>query len=160
MFCQCCKLFTCQAVWRVCSVSDWWHWCSGWYEPNGVLSENCLNAEAEPFEQFQLCQSVGHSQLLSGLCFHTHIKTHCKPVDMLQMCPTMLLETAVYPCFCPWALQTLTLIHFQTQQAILKHGLHWPQSPDQHWWFCQVSLGVTPSRPEPATQSLRESHSP
>jgi len=86
---------------------------------------------------------------------HMHIKTHCKPVDMLQMCPTMLLETAVYPCFCPWALQTLTLIHFQTQQAILKHGLHWPHSPDQRWWFCQVSLGVTPSRPEPATQSLR-----
>lgn len=55
---------------------------------------------------------------------HTHKQTHyrVKLVDMWQMCPTMLLETAVYPCVCPWALQTLTLIPSQTQQATLKHA--------------------------------------
>lgn len=147
MFCYCCKLFTCQAFWRACSVSEWWHWWSGWYEPNEVLSENCLNTEAEQFKHFQRCQSVGHSQLLSDLCFHT--RTY-KPTANQWTCGRCVPQ-------CYWrqlfflasALELYRLSHlilFQTQPAILKHALHWPQSPDQHGchsvqtWTCYPSF--------------------
>ncbi len=70
----------------------------------------------------------------------------------------MLLETAVYPCFCPWALQTLTLIPCQTQQATLKHAYMDHKAQIHTGDFVWVSLFPDLNLPSSLSESFIGSH--